>query len=87
MSYMMANSIKLAPGLAPPNQCSHQSTPMITIEVEEGYFRAQCLTCGTVGPVRQSPQAAREELIDKAPVWSPPSRSSSDAEAAVLSFN
>jgi hypothetical protein len=43
---------------------------MIAIEVEEGYFRAQCLTCGTVGPVQQSPQAAREELIDKAAVWS-----------------
>ena len=70
MSYMMANSIKLAPGLAPPNQCSHQSTPMITIEVEEGYFRARCLTCGTVGPVRQSPQAAREELMNVAMVKS-----------------
>ena len=70
MSHMMANNIKLVPGLAPPNKCDHQNTPMIAIEVEEGYFRAQCLTCGMVGPVQLSPQAAREELMDKATVWS-----------------
>jgi hypothetical protein len=71
MSQLMANSIKLVPGLEPQNQCDHENTPLIAIEVEEGYFRAQCLTCGTVGPVQQSPQAAREELMDKAAVWSP----------------
>ena len=70
MSTLMANSIKLVPGLAPPNQCDHQNTPMIAIEVEEDYFRAQCLSCGTVGSVEQSRQAAREELMDKAIVWS-----------------
>ena len=70
MSDLMANSIKLVLGLAPTNQCDHQNTPMIDIEVENGYFRPQCLTCGTVGPLQQSPQAAREGLIDKATVWS-----------------
>jgi len=38
---------------------------MIVIEVEEGYYRAQCLTCGTVGLVKQSSEAARQELIDE----------------------
>jgi hypothetical protein len=70
MRQLIANSIKLVPGLEPQNQCDHQNTPRIAIEVEEGYFRAQCLTCETVGPVQQSPQAAREELRYKAAVWS-----------------
>ena len=65
MGYLTSTNIKLAPGLAPPEQCDHQDTPMIVIEVEEGYYRAQCLTCGTVGPVQQSPQAAQQELIDE----------------------
>ena len=65
MSLLTATSIRLAPGLVPPEQCNHQSTPTIVIEVEQGYYRAQCLTCGTVGPVQQSPQAAQQELIDE----------------------
>ena len=65
MSLLSARSIKLAPGLIPPEQCDHQSTPTIVMEVEQGYYRAQCLTCGTVGPVQQSPQAAQQELMDE----------------------
>lgn len=65
MSYLMPTSIKLAPGLAPPEQCDHHSTPTIVIEVEEGHYRAQCLTCGTVGAVQLSPQAAQQELLDE----------------------
>ncbi len=65
MSLLSARSIKLVPGLIPPEQCDHQSTPTIVMEVEQGYYRAQCLTCGTVGPVQQSPQAAQQELMDE----------------------
>ncbi len=65
MSYLMPMSIELATRLVPPEQCDHQSTPVIVIEVEEDYYRAQCLTCGTVGPVQQSPQTARQKLVDE----------------------
>jgi hypothetical protein len=65
MSYLTPTSTKLVAGLIPPEQCDHQSTPLSVIEVEDGYFRAQCLTCGSVGPVQQSPQAARQELMDE----------------------
>ena len=65
MSYLTPTSTKLLAGLVPQEQCDHQSTPLIAVEVEDGYYRAQCLTCGPVGPVQQSPQAARQELMDE----------------------
>ena len=65
MSLLTASSVKLLPGLVPPEQCDHQSTPTIVMEVEQGYYRAQCLACGTVGPVQQSPQAAQQELREE----------------------
>ena len=55
----------LASGLVPSEQCDHQSTPTIVMEVEQGYYRAQCLTCGIVGSAQQSPQAAQQELMDE----------------------
>ena len=68
MSLLPSAGTLLVSGLIPPEQCDHQSTPTIVMEVEQGYYRAQCLTCGTVGPVQQSPQAAQQELMDEG-VW------------------
>jgi hypothetical protein len=65
MSLLPSVGTLLVPGLIPPEQCDHQSTPTIVMEVEQGYYRAQCLTCGTVGPVQHSPQAAQQELMDE----------------------
>ena len=88
MSYFTPTSTKLAPGRARPQQCGHQGTPMIVMEVEEGYYMAQCLTCGTVGLVQQSPQAARQELTDEGAQRSlitSSSRSSASSEKVVVS--
>ncbi len=65
MSLLSGAGTLLASGLVPAEQCDHQSTPKIVMEVEQGYYRAQCLACGTVGPVQQSPQAAQQELMDE----------------------
>jgi hypothetical protein len=45
-----------------PTFCDHQSTPVLVSAIPDGY-RAQCLVCGTLGPVREDSQAARLELL------------------------
>ena len=45
-----------------PTFCDHQSTPMLVSAIPDGY-RAQCLVCGTLGPVREDSEAARLGLL------------------------
>lgn len=88
MSYVTSTSIKLPSGLARPEQCNHQGTPTIVIEVEEGYYRAQCLTCGTVESMQQNSQSAQQELMDKGAKMSlitSSSRSSASSEKVLFS--
>jgi hypothetical protein len=42
--------------------CEHQSTPVLVSAIPDGY-RAQCLVCGTRGPVREDSRAARLGLL------------------------
>jgi hypothetical protein len=45
-----------------PAFCDHQSTPVLVSAILDGY-QAQCLVCGTLGPVREDSQAARLGLL------------------------
>jgi len=41
--------------------CKHVS-PVVVNTVEGGGHRAHCLSCGALGPVRESPEVARQDL-------------------------
>jgi hypothetical protein len=45
-----------------PTFCDHQSSPVLVSAIPDGY-QAQCLVCGTLGPVRKDSQAARLGLL------------------------
>ena len=47
----------------PPPYCDHKPPKVSTIR-EEGRVRAQCLTCGTIGPERESPGEAFRALLN-----------------------
>ena len=47
-----------------PTECRH-TAPVVIREVEDGYV-AQCLTCGTDGPAKESSQEALKALQDLA---------------------
>jgi hypothetical protein len=49
-------------GRTRPALCDHRNTPMLVSAISGGY-EAQCLSCGTLGPVRDTSDAARLELL------------------------
>ncbi len=59
-SYEMVSSASR--GRKHPTFCDHQSTPVLVSTIPDGY-RAQCLVCGTLGPVREDSQTARLGLL------------------------
>jgi hypothetical protein len=44
-----------------PVRCDHRGPT--TVELVEGGCAARCLVCGTVGPVRDTPEAASKALL------------------------
>ena len=51
-----------APG-NPPAYCDHKP-PKVATTRTEGKVRVQCLTCGTIGPERESPGEAFRALLN-----------------------
>jgi uncharacterized Zn finger protein len=44
-----------------PDECDHTS-PVVTERTDGEEYVARCLMCGTVGPVRESPEEALKAL-------------------------
>ena len=47
-----------------PSLCDHRGSPVLVDAIQGGYV-ARCLACGTLGPVREAPDAARLGLLDE----------------------
>ena len=45
-----------------PAHCDHRSAPVVVSSLPGG-FEAQCLVCGTLGPVREESGLARSALL------------------------
>ncbi len=45
-----------------PSLCDHRGSPVVVDAISDGYI-ARCLACDTLGPVRETSEAARLELL------------------------
>jgi uncharacterized Zn finger protein len=63
---MIPNAHRRSPAFRRPEAdqgCDHRGPTVRVVDEETGRYAARCPACGTAGPVRSTPEAARKALL------------------------